>query len=187
MSYVKRIEYKVVPTDTFKIVRGCSGCGCKQTFASRDTFRVNANGNKLDVWLIYGCERCNHTYNLPIYERIHPAKVPETEYASFLSNDREAVFAHGTQKSIFVKNRADIAWDAVKYDLVEEEPWNRDKVAEEETQDERAKEAENINIRIHNPYHIPLREDKIVAEVLQISRSKAKRLLRTEEVIMEIV
>ena len=92
---MKNLIYKVIPTDTFKISRGCGGCGCKQNFVSRKTFRVNANGNKLDVWMIYGCEKCNHTYNLPVYERIRPDRMNKEEYQKFLSNDEEAIFQYG--------------------------------------------------------------------------------------------
>lgn len=36
MSYIRKIEYRIVPDQSFEI-------------------RINANGNKLDVWLIYQC------------------------------------------------------------------------------------------------------------------------------------
>lgn len=74
MSYGNKYEYMIVPTDTFKIIRGCAGCGSKQIFTCKGRFRVNSNGNLLDVWLIYGCEKCEHTYNLPIYERLRAEK-----------------------------------------------------------------------------------------------------------------
>lgn len=168
MSYDTIIEYKIIPTETFKITRGCAGCGCKQTFACKDHFRVNANGNRLDVWLIYGCEKCGHTYNLPVYKRVNPAKIPVDDYRGFLSNDREKVFKIGTDKAIFTKNKAEIAWDLFSYEMV---PITGKKIDLDK---------ERIQVRLHNPYGIPVRADKAAAWILQITRSEAKRLLRKE-------
>jgi len=69
MSYLKKIEYEIVLKDSFRIIRNCPKCGRKTYFQNTKKFRINANGNKLDIWLIYQCEECNHTLNLSIYER----------------------------------------------------------------------------------------------------------------------
>ena len=55
-----------------KMIRRCGGCGKKMVFECAGKFRVNANGRRLDVWLIYRCQRCGHTWNIPLYERISP-------------------------------------------------------------------------------------------------------------------
>ena len=87
MSYLKKIEYEIVPEKSFSVIRNCAGCGRKTLFQNTKKFRVNANGNKLDVWLIYQCEKCKHTFNLAIYERQKVSSIPETEYRQFLDND----------------------------------------------------------------------------------------------------
>ncbi|MEE1248849.1 MAG: DUF1062 domain-containing protein [Lachnospiraceae bacterium] len=165
MSYVNIMEYEVIPTETFKIIRGCAGCGCKQIFSSKANFRVNANGNHLDVWLIYGCEKCGHTYNLPVYERINPTKIAEKEYRSFLSNDKDMVFKVGTDKTIFARNKAEIARKEIRYQIV---PLKECKAA---------LESNNIMIKLYNSYDIPIRADKLVAEILKVTRNEAKKLL----------
>ena len=50
MGYTNQREYTVI--------HRCGGCGKKMPFVSTRRFRVNANKNKLDVWLIYQCRRC---------------------------------------------------------------------------------------------------------------------------------
>lgn len=166
MSYVNELKYKIIPTTTFCILRGCAGCGCKQTFLCKGHFRVNANGNRLDVWLIYGCEKCGHTYNLPIYERIKADRIPREEYQAFLENDEKSVFRYGTDKSVFIKNRAEIDWDAVDYQVIP--------IAEAMPDPEKTP----MWIELHNPSEIPIRTDKVVAGILQISRSKAARWIK---------
>lgn len=69
------------------VIRNCSGCGKKSYFINMKRFRVNTNGNRLDVWLIYQCENCKHTYNFTIHERAKVSSLPEKEYQHLLSND----------------------------------------------------------------------------------------------------
>ena len=52
----------------YQIIHRCGRCGKKAIFVSTRRFRVNANKNKLDVWLIYQCKKCRHTLNIPIFE-----------------------------------------------------------------------------------------------------------------------
>ena len=112
MSYLKKIEYEIVLKDSFSVIRNCPKCGRKTYFKNTKRFRVNANGNKLDVWLIYYCEKCKHTLNLAIYERQKASSVPEKEYQSFLSNDYQYVKlsearetdAYGGRAVIIIRN-----------------------------------------------------------------------------------
>lgn len=108
MSYRKKIEYGNIAKQSFKIYYRCAKCRCKKKFINTGKFRVNANGHKLDVWLIYQCEKCKHTYNLSIYERISPFKVPEEEYKKFMENDEELALLYGRNKELFMKNKAEI-------------------------------------------------------------------------------
>ena len=70
-----------------RIIRRCGGCGKKTVFTSAGKFRVNANGRRLDIWLICRCERCGHTWNVPVYERITPERLDPELYQRFMEND----------------------------------------------------------------------------------------------------
>ena len=93
MRYSNRKEYKVV--------HRCARCGRKAVFINTGRFRVNANKNKLDVWLIYQCRRCRHTLNIPIYERVSPRKIPAELYEKFLANDEALAIQYGSELSLF--------------------------------------------------------------------------------------
>ena len=56
----------------------------KMHYRNTNKFRINANGNKLDVWLIYHCTECKHTLNIAIYERKKVSSIPKEEYQCFL-------------------------------------------------------------------------------------------------------
>lgn len=93
MRYSKEKEYK--------IIHKCGRCGKKMPFVSTRRFRVNANKNKLDVWLIYQCQKCKHTLNIPIYERVSQQKIPGELYEGFLANDVELAVRYGTDAAFF--------------------------------------------------------------------------------------
>lgn len=85
----------------YKIIHKCGRCGKKMIFVSTRRFRVNANKNKLDVWLIYQCQKCKHTLNIPICERVSPQKIPKELYEGFLANDEELAVRYGTDAAFF--------------------------------------------------------------------------------------
>jgi hypothetical protein len=108
MKIIQEKNDEVQGKKCYKILRKCGKCGCKKNYINTKRFRVNANGNRVDIWLIYQCEKCKHTYNLPIYERIRPSAIEKDEYERFLANDEELAEIYGKDKSIFAKNKAEI-------------------------------------------------------------------------------
>lgn len=62
---------------------------------------MNANGRRLDVWLIYRCEKCGHTLNIPLYERVPPEKIPASLYQGFLDNDPALAADFAANRGLF--------------------------------------------------------------------------------------
>lgn len=92
---------------TVKVLHRCGGCGKKQEFINTGKFRVNANGNRVDVWLIFRCKKCKHTWNLTIYERKKPQKIPADILELFLDNDKELASKYGNDIDFLKKNNAE--------------------------------------------------------------------------------
>lgn len=158
MNRYKVAEYEIIPTETYKILRNCSGCGGKTVFCSTDKVRVNSNGKQIDIWLIYQCTKCKHSYNLPIRSRINKKHLSKAEYEALLRNDRKMVFQYGLDRVLFQKNNVEI-FEEPAYVLRNT-----------------GKDTESDVIRFHNPYHLRIRYDKLIAECFKISRSEAKRV-----------
>lgn len=166
MSYLRKIIYKVVPEESYKVIRNCAGCGSKTHYQNTFCFRVNANGNRVDVWLIYQCEKCKHTFNLSVYERTNPENIPEEEYRMFLENNKELAKAYGIDKSFFAKNRAEIDIKNVNYRI--------------ET-GEVSLQAGDLLV-IENPGNLKIRIDKLIADIFHITRSQAKKLEQNDKI-----
>lgn len=191
MSYLKKIEYRITPMESYQVVRNCSGCGEKANYSNTKRFRVNANGNKVDVWLIYQCEKCKHTLNLTIYERRKPESIPRQEYQSFLSNDERLARQYGVDKEFFARNKAQLDTEGMKYKLelkAGEEKELGELLAGAATADTAAvpmpetTAPAGIRIAVENPCRLKLRADRIMAEVLGITRSRAKKLEKSKAV-----
>lgn len=86
----------------------CGGCSKKQEFINSGKFRVNANGNKVYVWLIYRCKKCKHSWNLTIYERTKPGRIPADLYELFLENDEETALRYGNDMEFLKRNNAEL-------------------------------------------------------------------------------
>lgn len=166
MSYLKKNQWELVPENLPVVKRNCPKCNEKAHYINSEKFRVNANKNKIDVWLIYQCEKCKSTWNMTIYERINPHDINEYEYQKFLSNDKELAREYAFNMSIYNKNKAEVIFEDVNYKLVQKEL-----------------EAYYINenelvIEFVCKYPIELRVDKLLSDKLGLSRSKIKDMHR---------
>ncbi len=198
MCYFEKTEYRIRPVSGYKILRGCPGCGGRSVYGSTGNFRVNANGRQVDVWLIYQCEKCGHTYNLAIYERVRPKEIPGEEYRSFLENDGQAALRWGIDKGVFARNRAEIDWEDISYEVIpvdgaipakdrrsgcrgdeNQECQNREMECQGNSAiDGKAERCRKKLLIIFNPYELKIRADKVAAEVCHITRSKARQLAK---------
>ena len=171
MSYLKKIEYEITLKDSFWVVRNCPKCGRKTHYINTKKFRVNANGNKLDVWLIYQCAECKQTLNLAIYERRKASSIPREEYQCFFCYYEQLAERYGQSMQLFRENKADIDWGRLQYGIV--------KVHESI---EGGEGRERILVTVKNPDGLKIRLEKQIAMVLGLSRDQVKKLMVKGEI-----
>ena len=187
MSYLREIRYEIVLEDSFWVFRNCPKCGRKAHFINTKKFRVNANGNKLDVWLIYQCRECRHTLNLAIDERRKVSSRPREEYQRFLDNDEELAEMYGKNMELFRKNRADIDLEKINYNFVRQRESGAAASEDVPFSMEKGGPEEQIPVIIHNPYGLNIRPEKQIAAVLELSRSQVKAMLEKGKIEIRVV
>ncbi len=170
MSCLRIKEYKVLPINSFEVIHTCSGCNGKNNFVNTNSFRINANGECIDVWLIYQCKRCKHTFNIPIYERTRMKNIGKEEYHKLLSNDKELAFKYGTDKQLMKKNKIEIDWNKMDY-IISEDITNIIDIGAE--------------IHINNPYQIKIRTEKILSEIMKIPRQEIRKMIQEKKIIFK--
>jgi hypothetical protein len=69
MSSILRVQWTIIPSTPPKPWLACSRCRDIRPFRCSEKFRLNANGKRLDAWLIYRCGYCDHTWNRPVLGR----------------------------------------------------------------------------------------------------------------------
>ena len=87
MSDVLRVQWTITPANAPEPWLNCSRCRDTTRFRANGKIRVNANGKRLDAWLIYKCTSCDNTWNRPIVERKHVSTIDPHILASLQAND----------------------------------------------------------------------------------------------------
>ncbi|MBH1942239.1 DUF1062 domain-containing protein [Mobilitalea sibirica] len=163
------IKWKVVPLGLPTVIKHCSKCNNKTEFMSSRTFRVNANQNKLDVWLIYHCIHCNTTWNMEILSRVISSTIDKVLYHKFIQNDPELADEYAFDHTLHSKNKSVISYDNLQYDII----------------------GENISLQsikgtvplvIECNYPFDIRIDKILSQKLGVSREVVKRMVKNKKI-----
>lgn len=87
MSYTLYVEWTIVSHIAPQPLIACSTCRCTRPFISSGKARLNANGRKLDAWLIYKCTVCDNTWNRTIFERRHVSDIDAPTLTALQTND----------------------------------------------------------------------------------------------------
>jgi hypothetical protein len=170
MSDVQRVQWTIIPRTAPRPWLACCRCGEARPFRSSDKIRVNANGKRVDAWLIYKCSDCSSTWNRPILER----RLVRTIGPDFLMSLR-------TSEPMLARRLAfDVAELRRSAGRVEEFD---DALVIEDVLLESTMPTRRLEILCCVPEPVGLRVDRLLANELQLSRSRIQRLARTGELV----
>ncbi len=116
---IKKLSWVVEFTGCPAIIKRCPKCGEKMRFICSEDFRINANKNKLDVWLIYRCEKCKATHNREIYSRVNPKSLGREEFLLMQSNDGSTARKYAFDKSLGA-GKAELDYSRVEFNITGE-------------------------------------------------------------------
>lgn len=87
MSLHLTVRWTVLPGGAPRPWLHCHHCGTARPFVFSGKARLNANGRRLDAWLIYRCIDCDETWNRPVLERQSLSAVPNGLLQALHEND----------------------------------------------------------------------------------------------------
>ncbi|WP_426123679.1 DUF1062 domain-containing protein [Pararhizobium sp. PWRC1-1] len=162
MCNTLRVRWTITPQTAPQPWIACNGCGMQRPFQSSGKIRLNANGRKLDAWLIYKCLTCEKTWNRPIFERKTVGDIDPAILESLQSNDPDWIRTETfniealRRKSQRIEEFSNFE---IAKELLEEAPgWTA------------------LNIELNVPFPASMRLDRLLAGELQLSRTRLRAL-----------
>ncbi|MBW6421200.1 DUF1062 domain-containing protein [Rhizobium sp. XQZ8] len=168
MHNVLHIEWTIISRTPPRPILACSHCGDTRPYRSSGRIRLNANGKRLDAWLIYKCTSCDGTWNRTIFERqsvrsLDPAVIEAMQastpsFVARLEFDIQALRAAAgrIEDDAHVEVHRRIVSSGVEWQRIE------------------------ISLRLPAPAGIRL--DRLLATELGLSRSRLQYLFETGEI-----
>lgn len=163
MSDVLCVQWTIIPQTAPQPWLPCRRCGDIRPFSSSGKARVNANGKRIDAWLIYRCIDCDGTWNRPLLERrnvrsidpdlLHALRTNDPEWTARLAFDLDDLRRSAER----VEEFGDVE---VRKNVVSGNPHS----------------AAKMEIHLAAPSKTSLRVDRLLANELGLSRSRIQAL-----------
>lgn len=163
MSSTLSVHWTISPAIAPRPFVNCNRCGGVRPYQCSEKFRVNANGKRIDVWLIYRCVDCDNSWNFAILERRNRHDIEPALLTALESNDL-ALARRFAFDAAALRNRTG---------RVEESP---DVTVRKELLDGEPGHADALTLELRLKGTTPLRLDRLLAGELGLSRSRLQAL-----------
>jgi hypothetical protein len=162
MCNTLQVRWTVIPKFAPQPWILCSGCGGLRAFQCSNKIRLNANGRKLDAWLIYKCVVCDNTWNRAIFERRNVRDIDPAVLEALQANDPDWI-----EKETF-------NLEALRRRSQRIEEFSDFEVRKELLRD--AADWEHLDIELAVPFPTSTRLDRLLASELGMSRARLRAL-----------
>lgn len=156
---MKKIIWKVQYDSTPPIYRYCKKCAKKTHFESSGQFRINAQRQYLDIWLIYKCTKCNTTWNETIYSRISPQALTAKRLNQFQENDQVLARNYAFDFELLHKNGAE--YELPAFSIVGDD----------------ISIGEYAEVKLISEYTLPIKISAVLRKKLHLSQKAYKELV----------
>lgn len=157
-----QVRWTIIPETAPQPWMVCSGCGTMRAFQCSNKIRLNANGRKLDAWLIYKCVSCGKTWNRAIFERRNIRDITPEVLEALHANDPDWIRAEAFDLDALRRKSQRI--DEFPDYIITKQLLN-------ETVDWKLLEIEFVVV-----YPVSVRLDRLLASELGLSRSRLNAL-----------
>jgi len=171
MSDVLRVRWTIIARTAPQPWLTCSRCGETRRFRSSDRIRVNANGKRVDAWLIYKCTECGSTWNRPILER-RPVRTIDPGFLMSL---------HASEPGLTRRLAFDV--ESLRHRAGRVEEFD-DAVVLKSVPLNRAMPTRQLEILCAVPEPVGLRVDRLLANELRLSRSRIRSLAEAGDLVV---
>jgi hypothetical protein len=141
----------------------CVGCRSESATAGEGRFRVNANRNLLDVWLLVRCVSCDRTSKLTVHERASARSFNPVELDGYHANDPELVASRLLDPLLARRNHFSLDWTGA---------WRLD------TPSALLDEAWPVQVEVGFEAPVPVRPERLIARGLDLSRNEVRRRIK---------
>lgn len=162
MSFPFFVQWTVLSAESLHIERHCARCGRITPFESTDKFRLNANGNRLDAWLIYRCRFCGNRWNRTLFERRPVRSLPPETLEALQGNDAGLARSFAARPPIRTDRFRSGGAAAFR---IEAKILSLARPVED-----------GLELVLLNPVNLRIRLDRVLAEGLSVSRKKVHAL-----------
>jgi hypothetical protein len=164
MPSLLQAQWLVKPLKTPRPSLSCARCDAKRAFVCSEKFRVNAHKRRVDAWLIYRCEHCDQTWNLPVLERCPVQGIAPALLNMLMGNDSGLARRHAF----------DLARLRRHAQQVETFP---ELSVEKSAKTVPCGNPERAEVELCIPFECGCRLDKLLAGELGVSRGQVGRLI----------
>lgn len=159
------VRWTVTPLSAPRPRLFCGGCGQTEAFESSGKFRLNANGKRLDAWLLYRCGHCGTTWKRPLLERRSLRRLPADFLRALERNDPDLA-------EKFAFDLEDLRRHAREIEIFSELS------VQKEVTGSPPAGAADLEILIALPHATAVRTDRLLSRELGISRKRLTVLER---------
>jgi hypothetical protein len=164
LEHLDPITWRVVPLAPPRALRHCPRCGVDRPFASTARFRLNAQKQRLDVWLLYACAACEETWKLPLFSRTQVSAIDSDLFERMIRNDPDTARAFAFDVALLARAGARV------------EPAAQFRIEEVVGAASRAPRAgRGLRIRLDVPHPCSVRLDRLLAAGLALPRARLQR------------
>ena len=150
-----KIQYDIAPL----VYRHCKKCGKKTHFKSSGQFRINAQRQYLDIWLIYKCTKCNTTWNATIFSRISPQALSAEQLNQFQENDQALARNYAFDFDLLRRNGAE--YELPDFSIVGDDIGT----------------GESAEVKLISEYILPIKVSALIRKKLHLSQKSFRELV----------
>ncbi len=159
------VTWTVTPVGISTLPNAAPACNVKRDFAPSGAIRVNSQKKLLDIWSIYKCTRCDYTWNIALFSRLHVSKINRKLLQRLMQNDAAMVHYYAADLATLKRNRAEPSGQP---DFRIHEQWSVTLMACQRI---------TVRVRVSQPFRISLLS--ILKKQLKLSTAEIRWLVAT--------